>query len=410
MTPAHATGPRQALLPAPLLLPGLFETFTADHHRPRGWHQVPLNVRGDLRAIWVCVRAGQTDPWLAALAGWRHRATWHRRTYRSATLTPDYDDLDSWAGDRAATRQTGREIAGQYLALARHLITAGTGTGPAATTTTDRPEDASSAAPATTHLMHLGNETVTAPVLAGQRPAVDPAAGRPGQGARTVPAAVAGGVGVAWPGPWWRPGQPGTPPPSGAVGAGPAFTDRFLEFLVTGVCPRLPGVVWTYGLPGAGKTTWANGWAAGLQAAGVRAIRTGRDDVRAELAARYGWHPTATTRAQERDVTAILWARIRIVLAAGAVVFLDDLNLDRRWRDLDGKRALAAGAKILDGGWFTDVPVPVCIARDATRTDTAPVGADRIRALAARYGLPYRPGTRDPGAAGIGGPGTGAPR
>lgn len=426
MTTTHPAGPQPAPTPparrrAVPLLPALFEAFTAAHHRPRHWLQLPVNVQGDVRAMWAGVRAGQADPWLAALAGWRHRATWHRYT-RPLPTPADLDDAPTtWAVDhRAITREADREIAGQYLALARHLIThhtAGTpttGTDPSATdpadagpvtTAVETTENAPAATQLRTHLLHLGNETITTLVLAGQRPAVARAADGSLHGSRTVPAVPVGGVDVGWPGPWWRPGQPWTAPPEEAVGAGRAWTDRFLEFLVTGVCPRLPGVVWTYGLPGAGKTTWANGWVARLQAAGVPAIRTGRDDVRAELAARYGWHPTATSRAQQRDITAILWARVGILLSAGALVFLDDLNLDRRWRSLDGKRAHAAGAKIFDGGWFTDVPVQVCIARDAARTDSPPVGATRIRNLAA---LPYTPGTTDPRATGFGGPRTGA--
>jgi hypothetical protein len=63
-----------------------------------------------------------------------------------------------------------------------------------------------------------------------------------------------------------------------------------------------------------------------------------------------------------------------------------------------------AGAKLFDGGWLTDIPVEVCIARDAARTDREPVGAGRIRELAARYGLPYRRGARptDPATGGAG--------
>jgi hypothetical protein len=192
MTTTHPTGPR----PAPTsqarrrvvpLLPALFEAFTAAHHQPRYWLQLPVQVRGDVRVIWVSVRAGQTDPWLAALTGWRHRATWHRYARPLPTLADLDDAPTTWAADhRAAARETDHEIAGQYLALARHLITAHvarTGTAdpdPSATDPADThhvtagepAENAPAATAPRTHLMHLGNKTVTVPVSAGQGPAV----------------------------------------------------------------------------------------------------------------------------------------------------------------------------------------------------------------------------------------------
>lgn len=120
---------------AGVLLPAVFEGWTAHHRRLRLWADLPLAVRGDLRVMWVAARAGQTDPWLAALSGWRHRATWCRRTYRSATLVPDYEDLDAWDGERAGIRDHDREIAGQYLSLAAHLIAARAGIGVLSTLT-----------------------------------------------------------------------------------------------------------------------------------------------------------------------------------------------------------------------------------------------------------------------------------
>jgi hypothetical protein len=184
MTTTHPTDPR----PAPTgrrrvvpLLPALFEAFTAAHHRPRHWLQLPLQVRGDVRAIWVSVRAGQTDPWLAALAGWRHRAIWHRPTRPLPTLADLDDAPTTWAADhRAAARETDREIAGQYLGLAAYLITAHAartgaadpdqaGTRPAGT---DRVTAVEPSTRPDTHLLHQGHGSVTAPVSAGQGPAV----------------------------------------------------------------------------------------------------------------------------------------------------------------------------------------------------------------------------------------------
>jgi hypothetical protein len=105
-------------------LPGLYEDFTARLGYPSRWAALPLSTRGAVRVMWAVVRAGQTDPWPAALAGWRHRAIWYRRTYRSAVAAPDHDDPDAWADHRGDVRDRDHDIAGQYLTLAGHLITA----------------------------------------------------------------------------------------------------------------------------------------------------------------------------------------------------------------------------------------------------------------------------------------------
>jgi hypothetical protein len=102
-------------------LPGVYDAWDALPDHPRSWAHLPANTRGAVRVMWAGVRAGQSDPWLVALAGWRRRAAWYRRTYRSALVCPDRDDLDGWAGYRADVRDRDHEIAGQYLALAHHL-------------------------------------------------------------------------------------------------------------------------------------------------------------------------------------------------------------------------------------------------------------------------------------------------
>jgi hypothetical protein len=120
-------------------LAGLYEDIAARLGHPTRWTALPLTTRGAVRAMWAAVRAGQTDPWPVALAGWRHRATWYRRTYRSAVTTPDPDDPDTWADHRAQTRDRDHDIAGQYLTCAAHLITAHTHQNPVPDTTPRRP-------------------------------------------------------------------------------------------------------------------------------------------------------------------------------------------------------------------------------------------------------------------------------
>jgi predicted kinase len=138
----------------------------------------------------------------------------------------------------------------------------------------------------------------------------------------------------------------------------------------------LPTLVITRGLPGCGKTTYARAWVAEDPA--TRA-RCNRDDFRDMLHASRGRGDRA-----ERQVTAAQHAAVSALLARGVDVIVDDMNLRSRYaRDL---RALASrtGAEfaVMD---LTDVPVDVCVARDAQRPAPAHVGEDVIRGLYDRY-------------------------
>ena len=102
-TPAPATTTAR---PRALLLPGLYEACAARAGMPRRWADLPLGLRGDARVIWAAARSGQTDPWLAALTGWRRRAARYRQPSLPGPTTPS----------------ASRANAGQYLALATYLI------------------------------------------------------------------------------------------------------------------------------------------------------------------------------------------------------------------------------------------------------------------------------------------------
>ena len=140
-------------------------------------------------------------------------------------------------------------------------------------------------------------------------------------------------------------------------------------------------VVATRGLPGCGKTTWANGWAARLAQLGVSVTRTSRDDVRAVL----GFDPACTGPADEQRVTAGQHARIRQGLAAGShIVIVDDTHLVQAHLQAVAELAATCGADfhVVD---LRHVPLGTCIARDAARTGNGHVGEQRIRALAAEH-------------------------
>lgn len=130
----------------------------------------------------------------------------------------------------------------------------------------------------------------------------------------------------------------------------------------------------TRGLPGSGKTTWAKA----QTAAQPNTVRVNRDDLRAMLLTDWphgdaGW---------EWVCTLAQYAQIRALLDAGMHVICDDTNLHAG--ALAGLTYLATCAKaevrVQD---FTDVPVAVCIARDAARPN--PVGTAVIERMWAAY-------------------------
>ena len=148
-----------------------------------------------------------------------------------------------------------------------------------------------------------------------------------------------------------------------------------------------PVLAATRGLPGAGKTWWARTWQARLTCAGLAVTRVSRDDVRAA----FGLNPAATTSDQEARVTAEHHARIRAALRNGVdVVLVDDTHLVEEHLAATLSVGIQCGA-IVAVADLRDVPVRQCIQRDATRTGTARLGADRIRAIAAAADLPAPP-------------------
>jgi len=127
----------------------------------------------------------------------------------------------------------------------------------------------------------------------------------------------------------------------------------------------------TRGLPGSGKTTWARRQAG--------AVRVNRDDLRRMLHGGplgLGWAEVQVTIAQR--------ALVEALLRAGVNVICDDTNLRARYvRELtDLATACGADVAVRD---FTDVPIEVCIERDAGREGTERVGEEAIRGMWRRH-------------------------
>ena len=140
-------------------------------------------------------------------------------------------------------------------------------------------------------------------------------------------------------------------------------------------------LVITRGLPGSGKSSWADAW---LRASTKQIrVRVNRDDIRMEL----GFDPTQTPDPDQEDlVTQVSHGRIVAALRCGASVIVDDTNLPTG--RVCALRALGyrAHACVLVRD-FTGVPMTTCIQRDRARGAAGgrSVGAEVIESMAARY-------------------------
>jgi predicted kinase len=132
----------------------------------------------------------------------------------------------------------------------------------------------------------------------------------------------------------------------------------------------------TRGLPGSGKSTAAAAW---VLACPDWRVRINRDDLRD-----MGHGRRLGTGAQEAIVTGLQESGARTALSHGTSVVVDDTNL--RNGDVNRWARLAAEAGADFEVWdFRNVPLEVCIARDAARDDLDRVGEDVIRDMHERH-------------------------
>lgn len=110
----------------------------------------------------------------------------------------------------------------------------------------------------------------------------------------------------------------------------------------------------THGLPGCGKSTWAEREIARIIANGGKAFRVNRDDLREEL---FGaeYHKNKPDNKKEQQVTALQYKRIRAGLSEGAHVFSDDTHLNPRFIPNMVKLAQEYGAEIEQKHFSIDV-------------------------------------------------------
>jgi predicted kinase len=127
----------------------------------------------------------------------------------------------------------------------------------------------------------------------------------------------------------------------------------------------------TRGLPASGKTTWAK--------TQPGAVRVNRDDLRRMLhggLTGQGWAELQVTVAQRAQIDALL--------RVGVDVICDDTNLRARVVRELADLAIQAGAQVVLRD-FTDVPLQVCLDRDAARPPDERVGAEVIEGMYRRY-------------------------
>jgi predicted kinase len=134
-------------------------------------------------------------------------------------------------------------------------------------------------------------------------------------------------------------------------------------------------LLFTCGLPGSGKSTWARAWVAEDP---TRRARISRDDTRMAL---HGGHHGPATEAQ---VTIATYAAIGALLADGISVIEDGTNLVEEHRFALQLLAVRAGvrARLVD---LTTVPLDLCLSRNAERPAATRVPEEYIQAMHRQY-------------------------
>jgi predicted kinase len=140
----------------------------------------------------------------------------------------------------------------------------------------------------------------------------------------------------------------------------------------------MPSIILTTGLPGSGKSTWA---VATQNRDPEQIILVSRDDIRKMI----GCFPIGN-KDQENLVSKIQDGVIVSGIKAGKDVIVHDTNLNSKSPTRIKK--LFDGDVLFSIADFTDVPVDVCIERDAQRDN--PVGSTVIKNMARQLEKPWR--------------------
>lgn len=119
---------------------------------------------------------------------------------------------------------------------------------------------------------------------------------------------------------------------------------------------KIPRLTITIGLPGSGKSTWAEAFRVAFPDR-VRIVN--RDDIRASLGTRYEDN-------DEPIVERIRDFQIDQLLIAGYHVICSDTNLSPRVRRRLAQIAKTRKAEVVENS-FTDVPLDVCLTRNTAR-------------------------------------------
>lgn len=133
----------------------------------------------------------------------------------------------------------------------------------------------------------------------------------------------------------------------------------------------------TRGLPGSGKTTWAQAWVAEDPAARVR---VNRDAMRKML----HFDQQAATHLTEQVITKACADLVRTYLRAGQDVVVDDTNLRQRHARAWATIAHITGAE-LEVKDFTGVPITVCIKQNNQRPEDQRVPLEVIEGMHMKF-------------------------
>lgn len=134
-------------------------------------------------------------------------------------------------------------------------------------------------------------------------------------------------------------------------------------------------LVLTIGLPGSGKSYWAD---AQVAADPENVVKVERDEVRFQVTGDRRNHT------QELEVTDVCHVMALDALRAGKTVIVSDTNLRARYRREWADMARQAFATYEERS-FLDVPLEVCLERNAARPD--PVPDDVMRRMAQTAGV-----------------------